>query len=157
MILIDGKKAAADARGELKQRVQSMKNTPGLAVVLVGNDPASEVYVRGKIRASEEIGIYSVERRLSATASQEEVESAVRSLVSDEKIHGVLVQLPLPKGLNPDAVLKLIPPEKDVDGFSPVNAGKVALNEAGIPVCTPSGVMELLKKYGIETAGNTPW
>lgn len=153
MILLDGKRVASEIRQELRERVATMKKKPGLAVVLVGNDPASEVYVKGKIKACEEVGIRSYSYRLPEASTQKEVEKLVASLVKKKNIHGILVQLPLPKGLNADKILNLIPPEKDVDGFSPVNFGKIALGEDGISACTPLGVMELLSRYGIEVAG----
>ena len=153
MTLLDGKYIAAQIRGELKERVAGMKNKPGLAVVIVGNDPASEIYVRGKIKGCDEVGIVSHTFRLGEEATQSEVEELVASLVQRKEISGILVQLPLPKGLNADRVLALIPPEKDVDGFSPVNVGKIALGERGISACTPQGIMELLKRYNIATAG----
>lgn len=153
MTLLDGKRVAAEIRRELREKVANMKQKPALAVVLVGNDPASEVYVKGKIKACEEVGILSYSYRLPEASTQKEVEKLVASLVKKKAIHGILVQLPLPKGLNADKILNLIPPEKDVDGFSPVNFGKIALGEDGVSACTPQGVMELLSRYGIEVAG----
>ncbi|MDE6411818.1 MAG: bifunctional methylenetetrahydrofolate dehydrogenase/methenyltetrahydrofolate cyclohydrolase FolD [Clostridia bacterium] len=153
MILLDGKRVAAEIRGELREKVALMKKKPALAVVLVGNDPASEVYVKGKIKACEEVGIISYSYRLPENSTQKEVEKLVASLVKKKAIHGILVQLPLPKGLDADKILKLIPPEKDVDGFSSANFGKIALGEDGVSACTPLGVMELMKRYGIEVKG----
>ena len=118
MTLLDGKRIAAEIRGELREEVSAMRKKPSLAVVLIGNDPASEIYVRGKIKACEEVGLVSHSYRLPESATQEEAEDLVRSLAQDSEINGVLVQLPLPKGLNADRILNLIPPEKDVDGFS---------------------------------------
>ena len=153
MTLLDGKSVAAQIRAELKDKVAQMAQKPELAVVLVGEDPASEVYVRGKIKACEEVGITSHAFRLPETSTQEQVEGLVLSLVNNPKISGILVQLPLPKGLNSDQILALIPPEKDVDGFSPANVGRLALGEKAISACTPQGIMELLSRYQIQTEG----
>lgn len=153
MTLLDGKRVAAEIRNELREKVVRMKKKPGLAVVLVGNDPASEIYVRGKIKACEEVGIVSHTCRLSERSTQKEVEDLVYTLVQDKSIDGILVQLPLSEGLDSDKILNLIPPEKDVDGFSPVNFGKIALGENGVSACTPKGIMELLFRYGIKIAG----
>lgn len=153
MTLLDGKRVASEIRQELRAVVLGMKRKPSLAVVLVGNDPASEVYVKGKIKACEEVGILSYSYRLPENSTQKEVEKLVSSLVKKKDIDGVLVQLPLPKGLDVEKILGLIPPEKDVDGFSPVNFGKIALGEEGVSACTPLGIMELMSRYGIEIAG----
>lgn len=153
MTLIDGKRIAQEIRNELRAKVSTMNRKAGLAVVLVGSDPASEVYVRGKIKACEEVGINSFCHRLPETATQDEVESLVQSLAERDEVDGILVQLPLPKGLDTEKILKHIPTEKDVDGFSPENVGKMALGEKAISACTPSGVMELLSRYHIPVAG----
>ena len=153
MTILDGKAVAAQIRGELKEKTQKLALKPGLAVILVGDDPASQIYVRGKIKACEEVGIRSFSYSLSAAATQQEVEKLVASLAQSDEVHGILVQLPLPKGLDAEKILGLIPPEKDVDGFSPVNVGKIALGEDGISACTPLGVMELLSRYQIPVAG----
>lgn len=153
MTLLDGKRIAAEIRAELKDTVAALKQKPELAVVLVGQDPASEIYVRGKIKGCEEVGIVSHTFRLDGDATQTQVEELVSSLAAKKEISGILVQLPLPKGLNADKILSLIPPEKDVDGFSHVNVGKLALGEETIAACTPQGIMELLARYQIEIAG----
>ena len=153
MTLLDGKQIAAQIRAELKDKVASMAQKPALAVVLVGQDPASEIYVRGKVKGCEEVGIVSHTYRLSEHATQQEVEELVTSLAQRREISGILVQLPLPKGLNSEKILALIPPEKDVDGFSAVNVGHLALGEQSIAACTPQGIMELLSRYHIQTAG----
>lgn len=153
MTLLDGKRIAEEIRGELRIKVSEMTRKPGLAVVLVGQDPASEVYVRGKIKGCEEVGIRSFSFRLPASASQTEVEELVKSLAERDDVDGILVQLPLPEELDADKILNLIPPEKDVDGFCPVNVGRISLGERGISACTPLGVMELLSRYGIDVAG----
>ncbi len=157
MTLIDGKATAASIRAELKVRSEEFEKKYGrkigLAVVLVGQDPASQVYVRNKIKGCEEAGIRSFAHYLPETSSQEEVEELVSALAEDENVHGILVQLPLPRGLNADKILAKIPAAKDVDGFCAENIGKLALRERGTVACTPLGVMELLKRYHIPTAG----
>lgn len=157
MTLIDGKKVSADVRAELKTETAAFETQygkkVGLAVVLVGEDPASQVYVRNKIRGCEEAGIRSFAHYLPATASQREVEELVSALAADDSVHGILVQLPLPKHLDEEKILACIPTAKDVDGFSAENIGRLAMNEEGTVACTPSGVMELLKRYEIDPRG----
>ena len=157
MILIDGKATAATIRAELKERTAAFETKygkkVGLAVVLIGNDPASQVYVRNKVKACEETGIKSYVHALPEETSQKEAVELVCALAKDPNVHGILVQLPLPKHLNAEEILSKIPCEKDVDGFSAENVGKLALKENGIVACTPLGVMELLKRYNIPTAG----
>ncbi|WP_420630707.1 bifunctional methylenetetrahydrofolate dehydrogenase/methenyltetrahydrofolate cyclohydrolase FolD [Candidatus Leptofilum sp.] len=157
--IIDGKKVAARVRDEVAAAVAEMKEkhnyTPGLATVLVGEDPASATYVRSKQRMCERLGIRSVGHKLPADASQEEVESLVSKLNADPEINGILVQLPLPKHIDEEAVLNSIDLEKDVDGFHPVNIGRLAMKGRDplfIP-CTPAGCMELLADAGVETSG----
>ena len=127
----------------------------GLAVVLVGEDPASQVYVRNKIKACEEVGIRSFSYHLPAESSQEEVEALVDELVVSEKVHGILVQLPLPKHLDEKRILKRIPASKDVDGFCAENVGNLAMNRETIVACTPFGVMKMLEEYGIDPKGKS--
>ena len=157
MILIDGKKVAAEVRAELKEETAEFEarygSKVGLAVVLIGEDPASQVYVRNKIRACEEAGIRSFAHYLPADVSQKSAEELVLSLAADENVHGILVQLPLPKHLDAERILACIPTAKDVDGFSAENVGKLALHEEGTVACTPFGVMELLTRYGIDVRG----
>ena len=157
MTIIDGKATAAAIRAELKERTAAFERARGkkvgLAVVLIGNDPASEVYVRNKIKGCEEAGIRSFAHYLPAETTQEQAEELVQSLAEDENVHGILVQLPLPKQLNSANILAKIPAEKDVDGFSAENIGKLAMNAAATVACTPLGVMELLHRYHIPTAG----
>lgn len=157
MILIDGKKVAADVRAELKEETAEFEarygRKVGLAVVLIGEDPASQVYVRNKIRACEEAGIRSFTHYLPADVSQKSAEELVLSLAADENVHGILVQLPLPKHLDAERILACIPTAKDVDGFSAENVGKLALHEDGTVACTPFGVMELLNRYAIDVRG----
>lgn len=157
--LIDGKKVAARVRDEVAEAVAAMKEkhnyTPGLATVLVGEDPASATYVRSKQRMCERLGIRSVGHKLPADASQEEVVALVAKLNADPEINGILVQLPMPKHIDEEAVLNTIDLEKDVDGFHPVNIGRLAMkgrNPLFIP-CTPAGCMELLADAGVETNG----
>ncbi len=155
--LIDGKAHSARIRGEIKARVEQYKKARGsdigLAVVLVGSDPASQVYVRNKIRACEECGIKSFANYLPETARQKDVEELVKSLAEDENIHGILVQLPLPAHLDEKAILDLIPVEKDVDGFCEENIGRLCMNRDCLVACTPNGVMQMLKAEGTEIKG----
>ena len=157
MKLIDGKAIAADIRAELKIRTQAFEQKYGkkigLAVVLIGNDPASAVYVRNKVKACEETGIRSFRHDLPQETTQKQAEELVLALAEDENVHGILVQLPLPAGLDEKRLLSLISPEKDVDGFLAENIGKLALREGGTVACTPLGVMELLARSGISAAG----
>lgn len=153
MKIIDGKTLAAQIRDEIRQRVQSFKKAVTLAVVIAGEDPASQIYVRNKIRACEEAGIRSVCRRLPADCTQAQVEKTLEELANDGAINGILLQLPLPEGLDERAALSKIPVEKDVDGFCEENAGKLALNRGGIVACTPLGVMKMLQSAGVTVAG----
>jgi methylenetetrahydrofolate dehydrogenase (NADP+)/methenyltetrahydrofolate cyclohydrolase len=155
-ILIDGKAVAASIRQELKEQVSRMKEQgvhPGLAVILVGNDPASETYVRGKVRACGEVGIHSELIRLPESVSEQELLEHVHRLNGDERIHGILVQLPLPKHISEEKVIDAIVPEKDVDGFHPISVGNLVIGKPGFLPCTPHGIMELLRRYEIPLAG----
>ncbi|WFS62747.1 bifunctional methylenetetrahydrofolate dehydrogenase/methenyltetrahydrofolate cyclohydrolase FolD [Pseudodesulfovibrio thermohalotolerans] len=155
MILLDGKETAATIRAEIREEVEQLEakygRKPGLAVVLVGEDPASQVYVRNKERACADCGIRSIPHRLE-TASQHELEGLIQELNRDVSVDGILVQLPLPKGLDSQKILDLIDPDKDVDGFHPVNVGKMSLGLPGFKPCTPAGVINLLKRYGLDPA-----
>ncbi|MHC4371801.1 MAG: bifunctional methylenetetrahydrofolate dehydrogenase/methenyltetrahydrofolate cyclohydrolase FolD, partial [Planctomycetota bacterium] len=154
--IIDGKQVAADMRAELKAEVAKLKEqdiVPGLAVVLVGEDPASKSYVTAKERACEEMGIYSDDNRLPADTSQEDLMALVEKLNNDPKVNGILVQLPLPKGLNEAEVLLAIDPAKDVDGFHPMNVGKMVVGEKAFLPCTPHGVLQLLMRSGVAIEG----
>lgn len=153
MKIIDGKALAAQIRGEIKNRVQDFGKTVTLAVVIVGEDPASQIYVRNKIRACEEAGIRSVCKRLPADCTQKEVEQTLEELAKDHSINGILLQLPLTKGFDERAALSKIPVEKDVDGFCEENAGKLAMNRGGIVACTPLGVMKILQYNNISPVG----
>ena len=155
--IIDGKQVAADMRAELKTKVAGLKEkgiVPGLAVVLVGEDPASKSYVTAKERACEEIGIYSNDNRLDANTSQEELMALVDKLNNDPKINGILVQLPLPKHLNESEVLLAIDPKKDVDGFHPINVGKMVVGEEAFLPCTPHGILQLLVRSNVTIEGS---
>lgn len=155
--IIDGKEVSQRIRESLKAEIAELTaagNTPGLAVVLVGDDPASQVYVGSKVRACEELGLYSQKWALPAETTQEELVELIHKLNADERIHGILVQSPPPPHIDEEAVILNIDPRKDVDGFHPVNVAKLVLEEDdGFVPCTPLGCMELLKAYGIETAG----
>ncbi len=153
MKIIDGKAWASVLRAELKEKIEKMDRKPGLAVVIVGEDHASRIYVRNKIKACNELGIRSYAYELPATASQKEVEAQIERLAVDNDVDGILLQLPLPKGLDTEAITSLIPVCKDVDGFSATNLGLLMQNEAEVTACTPSGVMKLLEKEGVEVAG----
>ncbi|MBU4524502.1 MAG: bifunctional methylenetetrahydrofolate dehydrogenase/methenyltetrahydrofolate cyclohydrolase FolD [Desulfomicrobium sp.] len=157
MHIIDGKKTAATIRQELKDQVAALTarhgRAPGLAVILVGGDPASQVYVRNKERACEDVGIISKGFRLPDDIPQAQLEDTIMYLNSDPAIDGLLLQLPLPKGLDSQRCLDLISPSKDVDGFHPVNMGRLALGLPCLRSCTPAGIMTLLERHGIEVAG----
>lgn len=155
-MILDGKQTANSLMADLKTAVAAMKTrgiTPGLAVVLVGDDPASAIYVRNKQRRAQELGITSVLRRLPSSATQAEVLAVVEALNHDDTIDGILVQLPLPEQVDPDAVIAAIAPNKDVDGFHANNVGRLWENNPGVVASTPYGIMALLKHYGITVAG----
>ncbi|HEU5104766.1 MAG TPA: bifunctional methylenetetrahydrofolate dehydrogenase/methenyltetrahydrofolate cyclohydrolase FolD [Solirubrobacterales bacterium] len=155
--VIDGKAVAAAVRERVKVDVaayeQEAGRVPALATVLVGDDPASEIYVRNKRRTTEEVGMRSVHHGLEASIKQEELLELVRDLGSDDDVDGILVQLPLPAHLDSDAVVQTLSPRKDVDGLTPVNAGLLAHGTPGLVPCTPAGVMELLAHEGVELEG----
>jgi methylenetetrahydrofolate dehydrogenase (NADP+)/methenyltetrahydrofolate cyclohydrolase len=154
--IIDGKQVAADMRAELKDEVAKLKEqgiVPGLGVILVGDDPASRSYVTAKERTCEDLGIYSDDNRLAADISQAELLALVDKMNNDPKINGILVQLPLPKGLNEGEVLLKIDPDKDVDGFHPTNVGKMVVGEKAFLPCTPHGVIQLLLRSGVKLEG----
>ncbi len=157
--LIDGKAIAADVRREVAEQVKAMQekygHVPGLAAVLVGEDPASQTYVRMKGRACEEVGMRSIRKVLPFDSTQSEVEALVRDLNDDPEIHGLLVQLPLPDHLDEEAILSTIDLAKDVDGFHPVNIGRLAMKgrEPLFIPCTPHGILELLDRTGVQIEG----
>ena len=148
--IIDGAAVAARLRQTIAARVGELKTTygrvPGLAVVLVGEDPASQVYVRNKHKATIEVGMRSIEHKLSADTSETQLLDLVAKLNADPEVDGILVQLPVPKHINAERVLQAIDPDKDVDGFHPVNAGRLAIGQPALVPCTPSGCMLLLKE-----------
>jgi len=155
--IIDGKAIAARVRGEVAREVQAFTaetgHAPGLATVLVGEDPASAVYVGGKQRACAEVGMVAFDRRLPADASFEQVAEELDTLGSDPAVSGILLQLPVPEHLDGPALTALIGPDKDVDGLTPVNAGLLSLGRPGLRPCTPSGVMEMLRDSGVSLEG----
>ncbi|HEY6101369.1 MAG TPA: bifunctional methylenetetrahydrofolate dehydrogenase/methenyltetrahydrofolate cyclohydrolase FolD [Anaeromyxobacter sp.] len=156
-MIIDGKQIAAKVRAEVAQAVKSLGARgihPGLTVVRVGDDPASAIYVRGKRKDCEEVGIRSVEHHLPATTAQAELMALIARLDADPEVHGILVQLPLPKGLDERAVLDAIDPRKDADGFHPFNVGALSIGIPGTPrPCTPAGVMRMLDEAGVDPKG----
>jgi len=155
--LIDGVAIARSIREEVAREASLLIERgirPGLAVVLVGEDPASTVYVRSKGKATDDAGMHSVTVRLPATTSQSELNDVVATLNNDRLVHGILVQMPLPKHLDADAVIRAIDPRKDVDGFHPVNVGKLLIGERdGFVPCTPAGIQEMLKRSKVDTSG----
>lgn len=155
--IIDGKALAADMRAEIKHSVELYRNEygrdVGLAVVMVGENSASAIYVRNKIKACEDVGIKSFAYYLPHDISQEQLKEQIKALVNDDKIDGILVQLPLPDHICADEILRLISAEKDVDGFCEENVGKLCLGEKSIVSCTPNGVMKMLERYNISVAG----
>ena len=152
-IYMDGKALAAKVKEEVAAQVAGMERKPGLAVVLVGDNPASRVYVNGKKKDCAECGIYSEEYAIPAETTQQELLELVETLNGREDIDGILVQLPLPRHLNEKEVLLAIRPDKDVDCFHPFNVGQLMIGEQGFQPCTPAGVMRMLKEYGIDPAG----
>ncbi|HEX6626974.1 MAG TPA: tetrahydrofolate dehydrogenase/cyclohydrolase catalytic domain-containing protein [Gemmatimonadaceae bacterium] len=155
--LIDGRAIARKIRAEAAERATKLAERgikPGLAVVLVGEDPASVVYTTSKSKAAEETGMYSLNLKLPVEISQQELLTRVDRLNADPKIHGILVQMPLPKHIDPDAIIRRIDPYKDVDGFHPVNVGKMLIGERdGFIPCTPAGIQVLLRESGVKTSG----
>ena len=154
--LLDGKVMSDALRSEIAVRVAALKEKgihPGLAVILVGEDPASQIYVRNKGIGCEQVGIHSVTIRMPESTTQEELESQIRALNADEAIHGILVQLPLPRHLDEAAALAVIVPEKDVDGFHIQNAGKLLNGLNGVVACTPKGALEMIRRTGVDLSG----
>lgn len=154
--VLDGAKLAAEIRSEVAGEVKAMSvagSRPGLAVVLVGHNPASEVYVRGKVKSCEEVGIYSEKHTPSETVTTAELLALVHELNGRDDIHGILVQLPLPPQVDAKKVLLAVDPAKDVDGFHPTNVGNLSTQRPGLVPCTPAGAMEILKRSGIPVAG----
>lgn len=155
--LIDGKAVAARVRAEVKADVERLRAerglVPGLAVVRVGEDPASKIYVTGKKKAAEEVGFNSWEHHRDASITQDELLALVGGLNANPAVHGILVQLPLPKHIDAERIISAVSPEKDVDGFHPVNAGRLSLGRPGLRPCTPFGVMRLLEEAGCNPSG----
>ena len=154
--LIDGKKVSADIREGLKKEIADVKAKgidPCLAVVLVGENPASKKYVSSKEKTCAELGIISIAHKLPETTTQQDLLKLVDDLNNDKKVHGILIQFPLPKGLDEKQVMHRIAPEKDVDGFGPESLGKLLLDEKGFLPCTPYGCIKMLEAYGIDPAG----
>lgn len=152
-ILIDGKAISASVREEMKAEVAAMETKPGLAVIIVGNDPASKTYVKNKKKGCEQVGFYSEVHELPESTTQQELIALVNKLNGDEKIHGILVQLPLPRHLDDKAVIAAIDPRKDVDAFAEVNVGKIMIGNHSFLPCTPAGIMVLLERSGIDISG----
>lgn len=156
-IILDGKKISEELKQEIKKEcilLQKEKNIkPGLTFILVGNNPASESYVKMKNKACEEIGFYSITEKLPENVNPDQLIDLIKKYNNDEKIHGILIQLPLPEHLNPDQIIETIDYRKDVDGFHPVNIGKLVIGQECLKPCTPAGIQELLKRYDIKTSG----
>ena len=156
MALIDGKAVSLQVKQQVKQECDKLKTkgvTPGLAVIIVGDDPASQVYVRNKEKACEECGFYSVKYALDADTTQSELNALIDKLNKDEKINGILCQLPLPKHLDDKEVINRIDPIKDVDAFHPLNVGAIMIGDYNFLPCTPAGVMELIHSTGVDVTG----
>lgn len=157
MKLLDGKKIASDIRKELKEKIDDLKSkgesVPGLVGILVGEHPASQIYVASKSKACEEIGMKTKVEKLPSTLSEKELISIIEKYNSDSEYHGILVQLPLPKHINENKVIEAISPQKDVDGFHPMSVGNLVIGKETFVSCTPAGIQELLKRYYINTRG----
>ena len=154
--LLDGKLMSDELRVRIAERVAALKEKgvhPGLAVILVGEDPASQIYVRNKEKGCEQVGMHSIAIRLPAETTQNELEGHIRALNADASIHGILVQLPLPRHLDEAAALAVIAPEKDVDGFHVQNAGKLLNGLEGVVACTPKGALEMIRRTGVDLNG----
>lgn len=157
MELIDGKKTSLQVKEELKEAVSKLKSegkkVPGLVTILVGNNPASEIYVSSKIKSCQEVGMLSIAERPGEDISEEALLAMVESYNNNPDIHGILVQLPLPKHIDEDKIIEAISPRKDVDGFHPISVGNLVIGKEAFRSCTPAGIQELLKRYNIETKG----
>lgn len=153
MKIIDGKKVSDEIKNKLKEKIEREKLEPGLAIVLAGHNPASEIYVRNKLKASEKIGVKAKLYQFEETDSEEKIIDCILKLNEDSNIHGIIVQSPLPKGLDEEKINSYIIPNKDVDGFGIYSLGSLASNEKGYLSATPSGILELLKYENIEIAG----
>jgi methylenetetrahydrofolate dehydrogenase (NADP+)/methenyltetrahydrofolate cyclohydrolase len=153
--ILDGKAVASRVKAEVAASVGSLDYSPGLATVLVGDDPASHTYVRGKRSDAEEVGIVSIHHELPATVSQGELEALITTLNEDHAVDGILVQLPLPGDLDSESVVSRIDPAKDVDGLHPHNLGLLVLDQPGLRPCTPSGILRILDDHGVSVSGKT--
>jgi len=157
MTILDGKKIAQDIRNEIKADIKRLKSSgsevPGLVVILVGDNPASESYVKGKAKACEEIGMRAVTEKYLADMKEDDLLQLIESYNNNKKFHGILVQLPLPKHIDEDKVIEAISPKKDVDGFHPISVGNLVIGKPAFRSCTPAGIQELLIRYKIETKG----
>ncbi|MGQ9644776.1 MAG: bifunctional methylenetetrahydrofolate dehydrogenase/methenyltetrahydrofolate cyclohydrolase FolD, partial [Ignavibacterium sp.] len=157
MQLLDGKKIAADIRKELKEKIDDLKSkgksVPGLVAILVGENPASQIYVASKRKACEEIGMKTKVEKFPSTLSEKELIEVIEKYNSDREYHGILVQLPLPKHINENKIIEAISPKKDVDGFHPMSVGNLVIGKETFVSCTPAGIQELLKRYYINTRG----
>lgn len=155
--IISGKEVSAAIRQKIREDAQTLRENhgiqPGLAVILVGNDPASQIYVRNKQKACEEVGFHAFEYRLSENSTEEQLLDLIGVLNKDNKVHGILVQLPLPDHIDPQTVINTISPDKDVDAFHPFNVGKIMIGDYEFLPCTPAGVMELIDSTGVEISG----
>ncbi|MDR2401612.1 MAG: bifunctional methylenetetrahydrofolate dehydrogenase/methenyltetrahydrofolate cyclohydrolase FolD [Deferribacteraceae bacterium] len=152
-ILLDGFSLAQKVRSELKDKIASLNSTPSLAVILVGDDPASQVYVGGKEKAAAEVGINSIVKHLSKNISEGELLNEIKLLNEAQSVDGILVQLPLPDGIDVHKIISAIDPKKDVDGFHPINAGLLSIGKPSLIPCTPKGIMRLLSEYSLEISG----
>ena len=152
-VILDGKKVASEIKGELASRVAKLSKRPGLGTVLVGDDPGSHAYVGGKHRDCAEVGIQSIRVDLPASATFADIRSAIRDLNQSSECTGYIVQLPLPKGIDANAILEEIDPAKDADGLHPLNLGKLVLDQAAPLPCTPRGIVELLERYNVRING----
>ena len=155
MIIIDGKKIAQDIRNELKADIEKLKtsgkNIPGLVAILVGENPASEIYVKSKAKACEEIGMKAKTERYPADMKERELLSLIESYNNNSEYHGILVQLPLPDQIDEDKVIEAVSPQKDVDGFHPISVGNLVIGKPAFRSCTPAGIQELLIRYKISS------
>ncbi|MET0564879.1 MAG: bifunctional methylenetetrahydrofolate dehydrogenase/methenyltetrahydrofolate cyclohydrolase FolD [Acidimicrobiia bacterium] len=154
-LVLDGKQSAATVKAEVSAAVAQLDYRPGLATVLVGDDPASQTYVRGKRSDAEEVGIQSIHHELPADIAQEDLQTVIAGLNADHAVDGILVQLPLPGGLDAEKIVSSIDPAKDVDGLHPYNLGLLVLGRPGLRPCTPSGIMRMLEDNGVGVAGKT--
>jgi len=153
--IIDGKLISSQITEEIKSELKTLIVKPGLALILVGNNPASEIYVKNKEKKCAELGFYSVVERQKETISEAELLALIDKYNKDSKIHGTLIQLPLPKHINEMNILEAVDYKKDVDGFHPINAGRLLIGEKCFLPCTPAGIHELLKRYNVQTSGKS--